>query len=185
MSKQNNIYLLNYLKEDQENVQLLQTPFILNNINAYNINNIDKITLNFSFESIKFDKKRIIHYLILMELISGKKPTLTVAKKPIMGLNLKKGNFVGCKVTLRNQDIIHFLENLKDAFANQESKGDLSYNSNLDSNKNEISMVIHNLNLFTDASVEVTSFTKDLEISVILTNSNFYTKDLVLRYLGI
>lgn len=47
-----------------------------------------------------------------LEIISGQKPLVTTARKDISGFNLRKGDPVGLKVTLRGQLMWEFLDKL-------------------------------------------------------------------------
>jgi large subunit ribosomal protein L5 len=44
--------------------------------------------------------------------ITGQKPVFTKAKKSISNFNLREGQIVGCKVTMRAKKMHHFLSNL-------------------------------------------------------------------------
>lgn len=47
--------------------------------------------------------------------ISGQKPIITYAKKSIAGFKLRKGNAIGCRVTLRGERMYEFLDRLVSA----------------------------------------------------------------------
>ncbi len=79
---------------------------------------IEKVVLNCGFGRLvsgktKEEKEKV--YQQIMEelaLISGQKPILTRAKESISGFNIKKGEPVGAKVTLRRKRMYDFLERL-------------------------------------------------------------------------
>lgn len=48
----------------------------------------------------------------LFYAITGQKPVFTKAKKSISNFKLREGQIVGCKVTLRSQKMLNFLNNL-------------------------------------------------------------------------
>ena len=48
----------------------------------------------------------------LFYAITGQKPIFTKAKKSISNFKLREGQIVGCKVTLRSQKMLNFLNNL-------------------------------------------------------------------------
>lgn len=82
---------------------------------ASNINyssNCLKISLNFGFKEIKFEKKQMILYFFLMECFTHQKCTLTFSKKNLINLKIKRGSITGCKLTLRKQNLQAFLETL-------------------------------------------------------------------------
>ena len=47
-----------------------------------------------------------------LELITGQKPVATKAKKSIAGFKLREGQAIGCKVTLRGENMYNFLDKL-------------------------------------------------------------------------
>lgn len=47
-----------------------------------------------------------------LALITGQKPIMTRARQSVSGFKLRKGEFIGCKVTLRRQRMYYFLDKL-------------------------------------------------------------------------
>ena len=47
-----------------------------------------------------------------LEAITGQKPVATKAKKSIAGFKLRAGQAIGCKVTLRGENMYNFLDKL-------------------------------------------------------------------------
>ena len=47
-----------------------------------------------------------------LEVITGQKPVITKARKSIAGFKLREGQNVGCKVTLRGEQMYNFLDKL-------------------------------------------------------------------------
>ena len=47
-----------------------------------------------------------------LEIITGQKPVATKAKKSIAGFKLREGQAIGCKVTLRGENMYNFLDKL-------------------------------------------------------------------------
>jgi large subunit ribosomal protein L5 len=58
------------------------------------------------------DKKVMEHAVSDMQKIAGQKPVITVAKKSIAGFKIREGYPVGCKVTLRKEQMYEFLDRL-------------------------------------------------------------------------
>lgn len=80
--------------------------------NSFQIPKIKKISINLSSTNLAFEKKKIIPFLLLLELISGQKGTINISKKNKINLKIKKGMVMGCKVTLNESNSYKFLENL-------------------------------------------------------------------------
>lgn len=73
---------------------------------------IEKITLNMGVGEAVADKKVMEHAVSDMQKIAGQKPVVTVAKKSIAGFKIREGYPVGCKVTLRKEQMYEFLDRL-------------------------------------------------------------------------
>jgi large subunit ribosomal protein L5 len=73
---------------------------------------LEKIVLNMGVGDALNDQKFLDAAVKDLELISGQKPIVTSAKKSIAGFKLREGNKIGCKVTLRGDNMYIFLEKL-------------------------------------------------------------------------
>ena len=80
--------------------------------NVMQIPRITKITLNMGVGGASQDKKLIDGAVADMQLISGQKPIITLARKSIAGFKIREGWPIGCKVTLRGDMMYEFLERL-------------------------------------------------------------------------
>ncbi|HEZ1535340.1 50S ribosomal protein L5 [Neisseria meningitidis] len=73
---------------------------------------IEKITLNMGVGEAVADKKVMEHAVSDLEKIAGQKPVVTVARKSIAGFKIRDNYLVGCKVTLRRDQMFEFLDRL-------------------------------------------------------------------------
>lgn len=73
---------------------------------------IEKITLNMGVGEAVADKKIMEHAVADLEKIAGQKPVVTVARKSIAGFKIRDNYPVGCKVTLRRNQMFEFLDRL-------------------------------------------------------------------------
>ena len=73
---------------------------------------ITKITLNMGVGEASQDKKIIDNAVTDMTLIAGQKPIVTLAKKAIAGFKIREEMPIGCKVTLRRDQMYEFLDRL-------------------------------------------------------------------------
>ncbi len=80
--------------------------------NVMQIPRITKITLNMGVGSAAQDRKMIDGAVADMQLISGQKPIVTMARKSIAGFKIREGWPIGCKVTLRGDRMYEFLDRL-------------------------------------------------------------------------
>lgn len=75
-----------------------------------NIPELKRATLNFGCKN--FDIQKFATTLLTLEIVTSKKGTLSVAKKPNVLMKIQKGQPAGCKVVLRKKEIETFLARL-------------------------------------------------------------------------
>ena len=80
--------------------------------NVIAIPRITKITLNMGVGAAATDKKLLEGAVADMQLIAGQKPVVTLARKSIAGFKIRDGWPIGCKVTLRGDQMYEFLDRL-------------------------------------------------------------------------
>ncbi|HCH25292.1 MAG TPA: 50S ribosomal protein L5 [Oceanospirillaceae bacterium] len=82
--------------------------------NVNEVPKITKITLNMGVGEGIGDKKMIENAVADLEAIAGQKVVVTLARKSIAGFKVREGWPVGCKVTLRGQQMWEFFDRLVD-----------------------------------------------------------------------
>jgi len=80
--------------------------------NEMQIPKLDKIVLNMGIGEAVADSKKAQTALKDLMAIAGQKPVATKARKSIAGFKLREGMTVGCKVTLRKDQMYEFLDRL-------------------------------------------------------------------------
>lgn len=73
---------------------------------------IEKIVVNMGVGDATTNSKLMDAAVHDLALITGQKPVITRAKKSIAGFKLREGQPIGCKVTLRGENMYNFLEKL-------------------------------------------------------------------------
>lgn len=73
---------------------------------------LEKIVINIGVGDATTNSKLLDAALKDLEVISGQKPIVTKAKKSIAGFKLREGQAIGCKVTLRGENMFNFLDKL-------------------------------------------------------------------------
>ncbi len=73
---------------------------------------LEKVVVNIGAGDATHNSKLIEGAMNDLELITGQKPVITRAKKAIAGFKLREGQPVGCKVTLRGDNMYNFLDKL-------------------------------------------------------------------------
>jgi len=80
--------------------------------NVMQVPKITKITLNMGVGGAAQDKKLLEGALADMTVIAGQKPVITKARKSVAGFKIREEWPIGCKVTLRGEQMYEFLDRL-------------------------------------------------------------------------
>lgn len=83
-----------------------------NYTNEMEVPKLEKIVINMGVGEAAADKKKIEAAVTELEAITGQKAVKTKAKKSIAGFKLREEQIVGCKVTLRRNQMFEFLDRL-------------------------------------------------------------------------
>ena len=73
---------------------------------------LDKIVVNMGVGDATTNGKLLEAAMADLEIITGQKPVATKAKKAIAGFKVREGQAIGCKVTLRGENMYNFLDKL-------------------------------------------------------------------------
>ena len=73
---------------------------------------LEKIVINMGVGDATSNSKLLEAAVHDLELISGQKPIITKARKSIAGFKVREGQSIGCKVTLRGENMYNFLDKL-------------------------------------------------------------------------
>ena len=73
---------------------------------------LDKIVVNMGVGDATANSKFLDAALDDLATITGQKPVVTKAKKAIAGFKVRAGQPIGCKVTLRGENMYNFLDKL-------------------------------------------------------------------------
>jgi large subunit ribosomal protein L5 len=73
---------------------------------------LEKIVINMGVGDATSNSKLMEAAVRDLEVISGQKPVVTRARKSIAGFKLREGQAIGCKVTLRGNNMYNFMDKL-------------------------------------------------------------------------
>ena len=76
------------------------------------VSKLEKIVVNMGVGDGAHDTKFIEAAVKDLEAITGQKPVVTKARKSIAGFKLREGQPIGCKVTLRGENMYNFMDKL-------------------------------------------------------------------------
>jgi large subunit ribosomal protein L5 len=80
--------------------------------NPMQVPKLDKIVINMGVGEATADSKKINLAVAELTAIAGQKSIITKARKSIAVFKLREGMAIGCKVTLRKQQMYEFLDRL-------------------------------------------------------------------------
>ena len=91
---------MNRLKEKYNYASVMEVP------------KLEKIVVNMGVGDATTNSKLLDAAMKDLEIITGQKPVATKAKKAIAGFKVREGQAIGCKVTLRGENMYNFLDKL-------------------------------------------------------------------------
>ena len=103
---------MNRLKEKYEKTIVSDLMSKHNYKNVMEVPKLEKIVVNIGCGDATTNSKLLEAAMRDLEIITGQKPVATKAKKSIAGFKLREGQAIGCKVTLRGENMYNFLDKL-------------------------------------------------------------------------
>lgn len=88
------------LKEKHDYKSIMQVP------------KLEKIVINMGVGDATSNSKLLEAAVKDLEVIAGQKPVITKARKSIAGFKVREGQSIGCKVTLRGENMYNFMDKL-------------------------------------------------------------------------
>jgi len=73
---------------------------------------LEKVVINMGVGDATTNSKLLEAAVEDLTLISGQKPVITKARKSIAGFKIREGQAIGCKVTLRGDNMYNFIDKL-------------------------------------------------------------------------
>ena len=73
---------------------------------------LEKIVINMGVGDATTNSKLLEAAVEDLKIITGQQPVITKSKKAIAGFKLREGQGIGCKVTLRGENMYNFLDKL-------------------------------------------------------------------------
>jgi large subunit ribosomal protein L5 len=121
--------------------------------NVYGRNSLQNIYINNSDKQTVLDKRRVVYSLILLELLGGKRPGFTLARKSVAGFKLREGVVLGTKLCLRHKNIFSFLDQFQ-LQALPSSRGFSGLNISCFHNKSCVNIGVPDSFIFSDIEIE-------------------------------
>ena len=103
---------MNRLKEKYNNEIVNELMSKYNYKSKMEVPKLEKIVINMGVGDGASNAKFLEAAMHDLKLISGQQPVVTKAKKAIAGFKIREGQAIGCKVTLRGENMYNFLDKL-------------------------------------------------------------------------
>ena len=103
---------MNRLKEKYLNEVVPSLKEKYNYKSIMEVPKLEKIVINMGVGDATGNSKLLEAAVNDLTLISGQKPVITKAKKSIAGFKVREGQSIGCKVTLRGENMYNFMDKL-------------------------------------------------------------------------
>ena len=103
---------MNRLKEKNNNEIVPSLREKYNYASVMEVPKLEKIVVNMGVGDATTNSKLLDAAMKDLEIITGQKPVATKAKKAIAGFKVREGQAIGCKVTLRGENMYNFLDKL-------------------------------------------------------------------------
>ena len=103
---------MNRLKEKYLNEVVPSLMSKYNYKSVMEVPKLEKVVINMGVGDATGNSKLIDAAVADLAKISGQKPVVTRAKKSIAGFKVREGQAIGCKVTLRGENMYNFIDKL-------------------------------------------------------------------------
>jgi large subunit ribosomal protein L5 len=97
-------------KYNDEIIPSLKEKF--NYSNVMEVPKLEKIVVNMGVGDATTNSKLLEAAVEDLKIITGQQPVITKSKKAIAGFKLREGQSIGCKVTLRGNNMYNFMDKL-------------------------------------------------------------------------
>ncbi len=151
--------------------------------NPFQVPKLEKIVINMGIGEGIQDIKVLEKARSELALITGQQPVITRAKKDISNFKIRKGDPVGCKVTLRKERMYEFLDRLVNV-ALPRIRDFRGVNPNSFDENGNYSLGIDEQSIFPEIDVDKITRQQGMDISIVV---NVRSKEIVrelLRMIG-
>lgn len=143
--------------------------------NVFEGASLNKIIINIGVKDANINANKILAPLLITKLLTQQQPLFTKAKKSIANFKLREGKIIGCKATLRKENMNNFLEKFIHIIIPQLENKTLRFKNRRA--KNHISLGITDCNIFPEldnqyetltnlSGVEITFYSKEKKLNI-------------------
>lgn len=168
---------MHFLKYYNENIVKYD---LINKFRHKNLMEMPKLLfINLRFKFKHYDLKQLIAALVALELLTSQKGSLLKSKVSSVSLKIRKGQPIGCKVTIRGEKMQSFLAKLisKATLKHIPTKTKSRVKHNIFSFKVSNVLVFHEL----EKNYQFFKNLKGLDISFVTTHTNYENFSFLMR----
>jgi large subunit ribosomal protein L5 len=151
--------------------------------NPMSVSRLVKVVVNMGVGKSLENRKRLEDAQKHLGLITGQRPVITKAKKSVAGFKLRKGNPIGCKVTLRGRRMYEFLDRLFNV-ALPRVRDFRGLSSNGFDERGNYTMGLNEQVIFPEINIEDVEFTQGMDITIVTSGRSKEESRELLRLLG-
>jgi large subunit ribosomal protein L5 len=151
--------------------------------NPMQVPRLDKIVLNMGLGEASRNIKILETAIEELAAIAGQRPVMTRAKKSIAAFKLREGLPIGCRVTLRRQNMWHFLDRLVNV-ALPRVRDFRGVPTRSFDGRGSYTLGIRDHLIFPEVDATKTDAVKGMNITIVTTAANDEQALLLLRELG-
>jgi large subunit ribosomal protein L5 len=152
--------------------------------NRHSLPKLQKIVINMGVGKALQDKNRMEQAVEQLTQIAGQKAVITKAKVAVSGFRLRQGNEIGCRVTLRGNQMYEFLDRLVN-IALPRIRDFRGVNPKSFDGNGNYSMGVTEQLIFPEIDPDKVNFTQGMDITIVTsTNSDDEAREL-LRGFGV
>jgi large subunit ribosomal protein L5 len=143
----------------------------LGRTNPMSLPRLQKIVLNMGVGKALQDKNRIEQAVEQLTQIAGQKAVVTKARQAISSFKLRKGNEIGCRVTLRGKRMYEFLDRLINV-ALPRIRDFRGINPKSFDGHGNYSMGVSEQLIFPEVDADKVNFTQGMDITIVTTTDS-------------
>ncbi|MFH1230231.1 MAG: 50S ribosomal protein L5 [Planctomycetota bacterium] len=151
--------------------------------NRFAVPKLEKIVVNMGVGKVIETKDRLEAAAKDLAIITGQKPILTKAKQSVSGFKLRKGELIGCKVTLRKEMMYNFLDKLI-SIVIPKQKDFRGYSKKSFDQAGNYNLGLSEQVLFPEIVIDNVKFVQGMDITMVINSSSVELSYKMLKALG-
>ena len=144
---------------------------------------LEKVVVSMGVGKAVENKDRIEAAVKDLALITGQRPVVTKARVSVSGFKLRKGEPIGCKVTLRKKMMYEFLDRLINIVMPRQRDFRGVPRKAFDKNGN-YNMGINEQTVFPEISIDAVQFVQGMDVTIVINSPSVEASYLLLKSLG-